>query len=355
MTLQDLGFDEWFRERAGQARAGLVPARVSAVDRERYLVLHPPLEIPAEAAGALLFGAESPVDLPAVGDWVMVDIVNQGTFAVAHAVLPRKSLIRRKTAGARIEYQPIAANLDIALLMQALDRDFNLRRLERYLVMVNQAGIAPVILLTKSDRVDPAEAAARVDEARARLGLQDVFACSPKSGRGTEAVQDILRPGVTGCLLGSSGVGKTTLLNRLIGEDRFAVREIREGDGKGRHATTRRQMATLPGGGQIIDTPGMRELGNFAVEDGLEQTFPEIIALAEKCRFRDCTHTGEPGCAVREAVAAGRLDEARLKNWAKLRRESAWLEMSYAEKRDKDRRLGKYYRSVLKEWKKGRR
>jgi len=348
MTLEDLGFDDWFRTRIPEAEGFLRPARVIAADRDHLLIRDDTREAPAETTGALQFGADGPEDLPAVGDWVMADFVNEDTFALIHQVLPRKTRLQRKTAGKRVELQLIAANLDFAFLVQSLDENFNLPRLERYLVMANQSGIAPIILLSKSDLEEAEIRESRAEEIRARLGSVPVRLCSPKTGEGIPGIREIIHPGLTGCLLGSSGVGKTTLLNRLLGEDRFAVREVRAGDGKGRHTTTRRQLALLPGGGMLIDTPGMRELGNFAVRDGIERTFPEIRELAAGCRFRDCTHTGEPGCAVAAALKSGALDRGRFDNWLKLTRESARLDMSYAEKRDKDRRLGRFYRSVMK-------
>lgn len=348
MTDKDLGFDDWFRARRPAGENHLRPARVTAVDRDRRLILDPPNEVSAELTGALQFGSDGPEDLPAVGDWVLADFFNDETFALIHSVFPRKTLLMRKTAGKRIDFQLIAANLDIAFLVQSLDDNFNLPRLERYLVMANQGGIRPVILLSKCDLADPELRGRAVMNIKKRLGPTPIFICSPKTGEGISAVREVIRPGVTGCLLGSSGVGKTTLLNRLLGEERFAVRKVRAGDGKGRHATTRRQLTLLKGGGMLIDTPGMRELGNFAVEEGIGRTFPEIMKLASACRFRDCTHSDEPGCAVQTALREGRLDSARFNSWRKLVKESVRLEMSYAEKRDKDRKLGRFYRSVLK-------
>jgi ribosome biogenesis GTPase len=353
-TLQDLGFDDWFQGHLEEtARCGeLAPVRVTAVNRNNYNIRNEVSEIPAEVIGKLLYDAESRLDFPVVGDWVLVEYFNDGQTAMIHQVLPRKSLLRRKTAGAEVEYQPIAANIDIAFIVQALDRDFNPRRLERYLAMANDGNVKPVILFSKKDLVPPDEADQKTAATRESNPGYEVIAFSNKTGDGLECILEQINPGTTCCLLGSSGVGKTTLLNKIIGEDVFTTGAVRDGDGKGKHVTTRRQLTVLERGGQIVDTPGMRELGTIGFESGLDETFADVAALTGNCQFRDCTHTQEPGCSVLEAVASGVLSAKRYRSFLKLRKESEFHQMSLVDKRRKDKRFGKMIKRVMKNHKK---
>jgi ribosome biogenesis GTPase / thiamine phosphate phosphatase len=353
MDLTEIGYDDWFRKKPDETGIdGCEAARVSAVDRDRYLVLNETGEIRAEAAGSLLFAAESPGDLPCVGDWVLLRLLDSGTFAVIHRVIPRKTFLRRKTAGRTVDSQMIAANIDTALILQSCDHDFNVRRLERYMVAAGDGGIEPVLLLSKTD-LAAADDAERLESKVREAGLDiPIIPFSSATGSGLDAVASLLRKSRTYCLLGSSGVGKTTLLNRLVGRDAFETNAVREKDGKGRHTTARRQMIVLAGGALLIDTPGMRELGLIGAEEGIERTYPDVLATAAECRFSDCTHTNEPDCAVLEAVRSGRLSEDRLTGYRKLSRESEYHRMSYAEKRRKDREFGRMVKSVLKHKKK---
>jgi ribosome biogenesis GTPase len=354
MNLQDLGFDRWFEERrAASPRKGLACARVTAVDRDGFLVRNERAEIWAEAAGRLLFEAESGLDLPCVGDWVFVDLYDGGTLAIIQDILPRRTLLRRKTAGKRVEDQAIAANVDVAFIVQGCDSDFNLRRLERYLVMVHEAGVKPVLLLTKSDLVGPEGVEERVAAVRRSHFDGEVVTLSPLTGLGVDRVRGRLERGKTHVLLGSSGVGKTTLINHLLGRDLFETKAVRERDGKGRHATSRRQMVILDRGALLIDTPGLRELGHIGAEAGIETSFADIQDLAPLCRFGDCSHTTESGCAVLAAVESGAVPRERYQNYLKIRRESEYHQMSYVEKRAKDRAFGRYVKSALKRVKKG--
>jgi len=349
MKLKDLGFDKWFQERFNESHPSeFSAARVIAVHKGKYTVRNEDEEIPADVTGKLLYGTESNLDLPTVGDWVLVQCFNGDTFAVIQTVLPRKSLLKRKAAGKRIEYQPIAANIDVAFIVQSLDHDFNLPRLERYLTMVIDARIQPVILLSKRDLAPEELLGEKISQIKNSNPDYDIFAFSNETSRGLDDVQRLLKQGKTYCLLGSSGVGKTTLINRLIGQDIFATAAVREKDSKGRHVTARRQLIVLEQGGMIIDTPGMRELGNIGVQNGLKETFSDILSVAQDCRFKDCTHVNEPGCAVLRAVKNGELDERRYENYLKLRKESAYYEMSYLEKRARDKKFGKMAKSILK-------
>jgi ribosome biogenesis GTPase len=349
MSLWDLALsaerEAVFRE---HLPAGMLPARIAAVDRERYIVHTGERETRAELTGRLFYSAESAEQLPTVGDWVAVEQFDGGDLCIIHDVLPRWSLLRRKAPGRKSDYQLLAANIDVAYIMQSVDGNVNLRRLERYLVTALDAGIRPVLLISKCDLADEDF----LDELRTDILAQnpglDLRLLSSFSGLGAEALRDELRSAGTTCLLGSSGVGKTTLLNALLGEQRFDTQEVRESDGRGRHTTTRRQMVLLPGGGVIIDTPGMRELGTMAADEGIDATFAEIHERIGHCRYRDCTHTSEEGCALLEAVERGEVDEDRYQAYMKLQRESRFHEMSYVEKRKRDKELGKLYKSILK-------
>ena len=347
MELSELGLDRWFSDRAReQCGSDLAVARVTAVDRDRYLVRDERGEMPAELTGRLQFAAESSSDLPCVGDWVCVRRLDAGSHASIHAVLPRRSFLRRKVPGRDIDFQMIAANIDVAFVIQSCHFDFNVRRLERYLVMVREGQVEPVLLLTKTDLVGGGELERLIESIHAAGIDAELIALSNVTGAGLERVRALLVPGRTYCLLGSSGVGKTTLINRLAGDARLETRNVSQ-SGEGRHTTTRRQLIVLEDGALLIDLPGMRELGMLGVNDGLDDTFADIGELARKCRFTDCGHSREPGCAVRAAIERHDLSEGRLQDYLKLRKESAFHDLSYAEKRKRDRDFGRFVRSVV--------
>ncbi|MFH1723193.1 MAG: ribosome small subunit-dependent GTPase A [Elusimicrobiota bacterium] len=353
MELRDLGFDGWYgKQEVDLGGAERRVARVTAVDRDGYLVRDEKSEVSAQLAGRLRFSSESSGDLPCVGDWAFVRYHNSGTLAVIHGVLPRKSVLRRKAAGRKIDYQLIAANIDVAFIVQSCDVDFNLRRLERYLVMVSEGHIKPVLILSKSDLIGPHDLEERISRIRQAKIDSGVLALSNKTGFGLDQVQDALKRAKTYCLLGSSGVGKTTLLNHLVGREAFETKTVREKDGKGRHATTRRHLIVLDNGAMLIDNPGMRELGLIGTSAGLGESFCDIHELSKRCRFRDCTHVKERGCAILMAVEAGEVSEERYRSHLKLARESEYHEMSCADKRKKDREFGKMVKSVMKHKKK---
>jgi len=348
MELTDLGFDDWFQQRSAcllQPEQSL--ARVTAVDRDAFLVRNQGSERYAELAGKLRFETQSAMDLPCVGDWVCVQWPVAEGPALIHAIVPRKTLLRRKRPGTILEFQMIASNIDIAFILQACDYDFNLRRLDRYLVMASAGQIEARIVLSKTDLISPVELEQRVAQITdAGIPVQ-VLPLSNTTGAGLEDFRTLLAPGKTYCLLGSSGVGKTTLINRLIGRDAFETRAVSV-TGEGVHTTTRRHLLVLEGGAMLIDTPGMRELGLIGTSEAVKDAFVEEGELARHCRFSDCTHGGEPGCAILEAVANGTLGEERYRNYLKLKKESEFHDLSYFQKRKKDKEFGRFIKSAKK-------
>lgn len=350
MELADLGFDRWFQKKREELqRPDCGVARITRVDRDRYLVRNEENEVQAEPTGKLLFCADSSHDLPCVGDWAFVQYYNDGTLAIIHDLFPRKSFLRRKSAGKEVDYQVIASNVDIAFIIQSCDFNFNLRRMERYLVMVNEGHVQPIILLSKSDLVSTKDIEKRISKIRQAHIDARVIAFSNKTASGLETVQQALEKGKTYCLLGSSGVGKTTLLNHLLGREVFETNPVREKDGRGRHTTARRQLTVLDNGALLIDTPGMRELGMIAVGASINDSFSDIHELSKDCRFNDCTHTTEVGCAILMAVQSRELSEERYQSYMKLMKESEFHQMSYVERRKKDRQFGRMIKTAMKQ------
>jgi ribosome biogenesis GTPase len=348
-NLKTIGFDRWFLDRISREVPGQFEiARVAAVHKESYTLSNGKTEVLAEVVGKIIFRATSPVDYPAVGDWVLASFYDENTFAIIHEILPRKSLLKRKTPGKKVEFQLIAANIDIAFIVQSLNENFNLRRLERYLIMVHDGRIQPIVLLSKSDLADQEGIAGIIEEIHKIMPHLQVVPFSNENESCLGNVKGIMQTGLTYCLLGSSGVGKTTLINNLIGESKYLTKTVSRKESKGRHATTHRQMIKLDFGPLVIDTPGMRELGNFSAATGIGKTFAEISGFSEKCQFNDCTHVNEKGCEVLRAVKDGLLPAERYRNYIKMHRESAYNEMSYLEKRKKDKQFGKFCKTVMK-------
>ncbi len=301
------------------AAEGLVPGRVIVQQRGGYRLITERGEVEARAAAQLMKEAGE-TEAPAAGDWVAAEIV--GDEALIRRVLPRSTAFVRRASGPRGGAQVVAANADVAFLVTSMNADFSLRRLERYLATAHESGAEPVVVLTKADLSDRVEA--HLEEARSVALDAPVLAVSARTGLGLDGLAVHLPPGRTAVLLGTSGAGKSTLVNALAGQERMDTGEIREDDARGRHTTTHRELVLLPGGGLILDTPGMRELGLWQSEAGLAVAFADIEALAAECRFRDCGHGSEPGCAVRAAIEQGRLDEARLLSHQKLQGELAF-------------------------------
>lgn len=344
--LNRLGWSDWFEERA-QCGPGEAVARVASVDRDQVLLMDEAGAFRAKLAGTYLYQHRLSQELPCVGDWVCAD-KHSGDIGVIHALLERRTALRRKSAGSAIAYQMIAANVDYVFIVQSCHYDFNLKRLERYLVMVTDGGAEPCILLTKADLVEPGLVASQLAEIRAAGITASVFTLSNTTHEGVDELGRTLLPGKTYCFVGSSGVGKSTLINRLIGREVQETKDV-SGTGEGRHTTVRRELIPLRGGALVIDSPGMREFGILGAESGLSESFPDIAAAGLACRYRNCTHTNEPGCAVREAVEAGQISRKHYENFLKLSKESEFYDMSRAERRKKDRDFGKFIKSAKKD------
>lgn len=312
-------FPRWAEE-AAEAASALTLRRVVSQEKGMYRIAGPEGEQAACLSGKFRLGVETASEYPVVGDYVLVD-ASRGELAVIKRVLPRKSLFVRKAAGTKRTEQAVAANIDTVFLCMALNRDFNLRRLERYLAVAWDSGATPVALLTKADLADDLEEkTAAVQRTAPGTAL---IVTSALESLGLDQLAPYLEEGATVAFVGSSGVGKSTLVNRFLGEERLATNGLRNDD-RGRHTTTRRELLCLPCGAMVIDTPGMRELGMWETGDGLGAAFSEIEALSAACRFRNCTHTSEPGCAVQAAIAAGELDLERWLSYRKLAAESAY-------------------------------
>jgi ribosome biogenesis GTPase / thiamine phosphate phosphatase len=325
MGLAELGWDETFARQFADAGAPehAEPGRVIIEFNYIYRLAGERGEMEAVLAGRFKHRASTRGELPAVGDWVIVrNRPDEGRGAIVD-VLPRRSRFSRKAAGNLTDEQVVAANVDVVFIVMGLDGDFNLRRLERYLLLTRESGASPVVLLTKPDLSE--DVPAQVAEAVSITGDTPIHVVSPKLGRGIEQLDPYLIPGRTGALLGSSGVGKSTIINRLLGAEVQKTREVREHDSRGRHTTTHRELVTLPGGGMLIDTPGMRELQLWDVSGAVRETFDDIEDRAGHCHFTDCRHRDEPRCAVKAAVDEGALVQARLDSYHKLQDEMAYL------------------------------
>lgn len=341
MKLEDFGYNEKVEKRRVESNLKHFDiGRVVAEHKERYTVVTEKGEYDAEITGNLRFSARSREDFPAVGDWVALTIYDPD-FSVIHAIIPRFSILSRQAVGQFGEVQVIAANIDYAFLVQAADRDFNLNRLERYLTICYSSKVKPVILLTKTDLIPIPSLDEIVQTINLRIKDVPVVAISNETQEGYDTLKQIMEKGKTWCMLGSSGVGKSTLLNNLSGRHLMETGSISQSTGKGRHVTSHRELTVLESGGILIDNPGMREVGIVDPSDGLETTFDIIYRLSQNCKYKDCTHTTEAGCAVLEAADNGSLDRGLMENFHKMQREKSYFETSVFEKRKKEKLFGK--------------
>lgn len=348
MSLEDLGYNDGFEQfRREQSLDSFEIGRVIAEHRERYIVRTTEGEFEAEITGNMRFTAQGREGFPAVGDWVAL-LTYDSDFAVIHKIFPRFSIVKRQAAGQPGEIQIIATNVDCAFLVQAVDRDFNINRLERYLAICYSAGVSPVIILTKTDLIDGQRIAELLESIKLRIKDVPAIAISNETQDGYEALKRLIKKGRTYCLLGSSGVGKSTLLNKLSGKTIMKADAISRSTSKGRHVTSHRALIILEEGGILIDNPGMRAVGIADAAGGLETAFDRIVSLSQNCRFKDCTHTTELGCAVLEALEKGGIDRSSYENYLKMEREKAHFESTVAEKRKRDKAFGKMLRNYKK-------
>lgn len=348
-TLEALGWNSFFAEQA-RGFSDLAPARVTVEHRRFYYVVLECGEMSAEVAGRLRHQATGREGFPAVGDWVLVQSRPLEKRATIHRILDRRSKLSRKAAGLETQEQILAANINTVFVLQSLNRDFNPRRLERYLTMTWDGGANPVVLLTKLDLCR--DVRPFLDELEVVAAGIPVHALSSITGEGLESLDPYLRIGQSVVMLGSSGVGKSTLVNHLAGAHLLEVREIREDDDRGRHTTAHRQLILLPRGGIVIDTPGMRELQLWGA--GLDRTFADVEELAHECRFRDCKHEAEPDCRVRTALQEGILDPARLQSYRRLGAELKYLErrrdaFAMAKEKEKWKKMHRAYNRMMRE------
>lgn len=354
MTLADLGItDEITSYLKENNLSEFAVGRVTREHRERYIVSTGEKEYDAEITGNLRFSASSRADYPAVGDWVAMIIYDQDQ-AIIHKVLPRKSVLERQAVGKYGEKQIISANVDFALIVQSIDNNFSINRLERYLTICYSAGIEPVLVISKIDLVTEG----KVGNATEELGTRDrkirYILLSNITQEGMNQVHELLQKGKTYCVVGSSGVGKSSLINNLLKKNTLKTGQISQSTNKGRHITEHRELFILEKGAIIIDNPGMRELGVTDDTEGIKTTYEEIFNLSLQCKFPDCKHINETGCAVIDALEKGIIDKSSLENFRRIRREQQLFQSTIAEKREKDRKLGRMYKNIMKEKKKNK-
>ena len=358
MNLSDLGWNSFFHKHFEKYKSqGLSALRVIQEHKEKYITRDENSELAAEVSGKFRFNALSRSDFPAVGDWVAAMKLPGESRAIIQVLLPRKSNFSRKAvlsggmldSGGKTDQQVLAANIDTVFLVSGLDSDFNTRRIERYLATTWESGARPVIVLNKSDLCPDIDS--KIAEVESAAIDVPIIAVSAANNIGFEAFDDYLKPGHTIALLGSSGVGKSTIINCLLGENRLKTRAVREYDSRGRHTTAHRELIVLPGGGIVIDTPGMREIQVWGDDKGLRQTFEDIKQLADNCQFNDCKHETESGCAIKQALEDGSLDQKRYSNYVRLQKEqeSLALRKNQKEYRQHTRTRDKKYRNFHKD------
>jgi ribosome biogenesis GTPase / thiamine phosphate phosphatase len=347
ISLEDLGYNEFFESERKRLKLTEYPvARVVAEYKEIYRVRGEDGEYLAKITGKQMFTATKREDYPAVGDWVVIEKLPEEK-AIIRGILPRKTILKKKYSDKQ-ENQIIATNIDTAFIAESMDRDYSLNRFERYLVLTAEASILPAIILNKTDLISSEELKFKIDEIKNRFNNIVIIPTSTVTEQGLNDLRNNIVKGRTYCFLGSSGVGKSSLINELLREDEIKTKEISESSGKGKHTTTAREMYFLGNGGIVIDNPGTREVGIAGSDMGIKNVFDEISLLSKECRFSDCTHLHEPDCAILKAVEEEKLDKNRYTNYVKLKKESEFYKMTDLEKREKDRSFGRFIKKYQK-------
>ncbi len=345
IKLEELGYDDYFE--INRSHLGLTEypvARVIAEYKEAYRIKNADGEYLAKITGKQLFKAIKRENYPAVGDWVAITKLDKER-AVIREILPRKTVLKKKYSDKQ-DVQIIATNIDVAFIIESMDRDYNLNRLERYFVLANEGGIKPNVVLNKTDLISITDLNSRIDQIKNRFNDVDVITTSTITENGLSGLENYIEPGKTYCFLGSSGVGKSSLINKLLKKDEIKTREISESTDRGKHTTTVREMYFLKNGGIVIDNPGTRGVGVANANIGIETIFDEIAQVAKNCKYANCTHIHEPGCAILKALESDKFDKNKYQNFIKLKREAEYYEMSELDKRVKDRKLGRYIKKV---------
>jgi ribosome biogenesis GTPase / thiamine phosphate phosphatase len=349
MDLKDYGYNDVLEKyRIENHLNNFEIGRVVAEHKERYIVMTPDGEFESEITGNMRFMAKSREDYPAVGDWLALTTYDSD-FAIIHQILPRYSSLKRKAVGQFGEVQLIATNIDFAFLIQAVDRDFSINRLERYLTICNSSKVSPVIILSKIDLIEELKLDELLESIKARILDIPIISISNETRMGFDTVKSFIEKGKTYCMLGSSGVGKSTLMNNLSGHQMMRTGTVSQSTDKGRHVTSHRELVLLDNGGILIDNPGMREVGIVDDAGGLEITFDRIGQLSKDCKFMDCTHTNEIGCSVIDAVEKGELDRSTYENFLKMEKEKAYFDSTVLERRRNDKAFGKMLKNFKKD------
>jgi len=350
-TIEDLGWDDFFQlNRIKLGLDGFLIARVVAQYKGAYKVKNAEGEYLAKITGKQMFGAMSREDFPAVGDWVAISEADQEQMTI-QKVFPRKTVIKRKYNN-RDETQIIATNIDTAFIVESVDRDYNLNRIERYVAIARDGDIQPIVIINKIDLISQAELNLKLAEIKNRLGEVEIIPTSNLTQEGLERLKKYIIKNKTYCFLGSSGVGKSSLINKLLGEEIIKTESIGEQSGRGKHATTAREMYFLREGGIVIDNPGVREVGVTDMSAGIEESFDDIVALVRDCKYIDCTHIHEPDCAVLAALEKGEIDKEKYTNYINLKKEAEHYELTQLKKKEKNRQFGKFIKNVKKDLKK---
>lgn len=347
IKIEDLGYDAFFESNRNKLKLdGFSIARVVAEHKGAYKIKNANGEFLAKITGKQMFDALTREDYPAVGDWVAITELDTEK-AVIHKILPRRTIIKRKYVN-KNEIQVIATNIDVAFVVESVNRDFNLNRFERYFAITNAGGIKPAIILNKIDLISKEELDLKLTQIKNRFKDIDLIPTSITTNEGLDKLKEYIIKGKTYCFLGSSGVGKSSLINKLLGESIIKTEDISLYADRGKHATTTREMYFLKNGGIVIDNPGMREVGMTDTSVGIDNFFDEITILAEKCKYADCTHVHEPGCEVLGALKSGKLNADKYANYINLKKEAEYYEMTNLEKREKDRQFGKFIKNAKK-------